>query len=305
MPKRNKIKIGTRKSKLALWQANFLKDSLAEIGQDSELVLINSQGDLDQTSTLHNFGQTGVFTKALDIALLEKEIDLAIHSLKDYPTEPITGIQISTVGKRANPLDVLVKNEIEKNIIEDQFTIGTGSIRRRAQWKYKYPNTIFKALRGNVPTRLEKMWDSTWDGIIMAHAGLARLGKLSEDCVPLTWMIPAPAQGILGVSYRSMEQDIGHLLGNLRDSDTELCAQLERKFLNILEGGCSAPIGALASIQGNTVSFKGCIHDPDGLRAYYIEKFAPKQEALSQISAWVEEILASGGQKILDKIKLK
>ncbi len=298
-----RIRIGTRKSKLALWQANHLLDRISNLGLRAELVLIDSLGDIDKTSHLGSMNQTGIFTKSLDLALTNSEVDLAIHSLKDYPTVPPAGISITSTGVRENPKDVLVSNVIEKSISDSTFKIGTGSIRRKAQWLYKYPNTHFVGLRGNVPTRLEKLWDSDWDGIIMAYAGMARLQMLSEHCTPLDWMIPAPAQGILGISYRSDDAFIRKMSRQLLDEDTELCARVERKFLNLLEGGCSAPIGALAKLTDESMRFKACLHDPDGTRAHFIDQEIPKDQALASVEKWTQEILKAGGNKIMDKIK--
>ncbi|GLR19114.1 hydroxymethylbilane synthase [Portibacter lacus] len=297
------IKIGTRKSKLALWQANYLKGEIENLGLKAELVLIDSLGDIDKTSELGKLNQTGIFTKALDNALLDKEIHLAIHSLKDYPTVPPDGITITSTGQREDPRDVLVNNDVERDITASVFNIGTGSIRRKAQWKYKYKNTIFHNLRGNVPTRLEKLWDSDWDGIIMAHAGLNRLSMLNDQCTTLDWMIPAPSQGVLGISYRTDDPFIAKLTAQLQVEEVELCSQVERKFLNLLEGGCSAPIGALAKIKGDQIVFKGSLHDPNGYEAFFVEKTVDKGECLSQVSDWVNEILVAGGDKIMLKIK--
>lgn len=305
MQESDKIRIGTRKSKLALWQANHLKNKIEELGLMAELVLIDSQGDLDRTSELDQFTQTGIFTKSLDAALLRGEIDLAIHSLKDYPTVPIQGIKISTFDERESPYDVLVKNQIVKDINESKFKIATGSIRRKAQWKHKFSDTQFHSLRGNVPTRLEKMYDSDWDGIIMAYAGLKRLGRLDENCITLDWMVPAPAQGILGITYLHLNKFAEKLILQLQIPEVELCAQLERKFLNKLEGGCSAPIGALAKIEGQVVHFKGSLHSVNGLQGLYVDKRIDKNEAFGEIDHWVKEILKTGGEAIMNNINKK
>ncbi len=301
----NFIRIGTRKSKLALWQANYLRGKLSEIGINSELIEIDSFGDIDQETKLQNFSQIGVFTKTLDQKVLDGEIDLAIHSLKDYPTLPPVGIEIVSIGKRENPSDVLMKNNINRNINSSNFIIGTGSIRRKAQWKYKYPSSTFENLRGNVPTRIEKLYQSNWDGIIMAYSGLSRLNLINENCLELNWMIPSPCQGILGASYLRSNQTLNSILIQLQDNDVELCAKTERLFLNKLEGGCSAPIGALARISANVLYFKACIHDPEGIEAFYISETVEKSQALNYIPKWVEEILEKGGKRIMDKIKFQ
>ncbi len=303
MQKHDVVRIGTRKSKLALWQANLIKNKIEDLGLEAELVLINSIGDTDKTTDLHQFSQTGIFTKSLDLALLKEEIHMAVHSLKDYPTVPHEKIAIHSIGKREDPRDVLVKNTIEYSVADDTFIIGTGSIRRRAQWKFKYPNTTFSSLRGNVPTRLEKLYDSEWDGIIMALAGMERLDLVNENCVPLDWMLPAPAQGTLGVTYLKNDEFTQKISEQLKDEATDLCAEVERKFLNLLEGGCSAPIGALAVIKGDTLYFKGSLHAPDGSEGYLLKWDCRKEEALDKVKDWVEEILEQGGYSIMQQIK--
>lgn len=297
------IRIGTRKSKLALWQANHLLARIEALGLKAVLVLIDSLGDIDKTSNLGSMNQTGIFTKALDRALLSKQIDLAIHSLKDYPTVAPEGLAVISTGQRENPKDVLVNNVIEKSISDSVFKIATGSVRRRAQWLYKYPNTEFLGLRGNVPTRLEKLWDSDWDGIIMAYAGMSRLGLISDQCTELDWMIPAPSQGIMGISFRMEDAFVTKLTAQLVDNDTEWCARIERLFLNLLEGGCSAPIGALATIRGEQLHFKGSLHDSDGKQAFYVNESMDKSAALAAVPGWVKQILDAGGDKIMYKIK--
>ncbi|WP_235296639.1 hydroxymethylbilane synthase [Portibacter marinus] len=297
------IRIGTRKSKLALWQANHLLKRIQDLGLKAELVLIDSLGDIDKKSKLESLNQTGIFTKALDRALIDNKIDLAIHSLKDYPTLPLEGIKVISTGRRENPKDVLVNNVIEKSISASTFKIGTGSVRRKAQWLFKYPNSEFVPLRGNVPTRLEKLWDSDWDGIIMAYAGMSRLNLINGQCTELDWMIPAPSQGILGISYRSDDAFIDKMGHQLVDPDTQLCAEIERKFLNLLEGGCSAPIGALAKVRSDQIIFKGCLHDPNGKAAFYVNESVDKNSALEYVSDWVQNILDEGGDKIMYKIK--
>jgi hydroxymethylbilane synthase len=297
------IRIGTRKSKLALWQANNLLERIHDLGLKAELVLIDSHGDKDKTSNLGSFNQTGIFTKALDVALLEGEIDMGIHSLKDYPTSPVKGISVESTGLREDARDVLVNNYIEKDVSASRFKIGTGSIRRKAQWKYKYPNTDFENLRGNVPTRLEKLWDSDWDGVIMAYAGMQRLGMIDEQCTPLDWMIPAPAQGVMGVTYRTADAFFQKLTQQLQEKEVEICSRVERKFLNLLEGGCSAPIGALAIIRKDRLFFKGSLHAPDGSEAHFLRKEVHVAEAFETVQEWVTEILDAGGRQIMEKIK--
>ena len=303
MNKESIIRIGAQNSRLAQWQAELLKTQIEKLGLKAELIFIKSLEGIDQKAALSELSKSGAFTNALDKALSEKQIDLAIHSLKDYPTNTESNISICSFHNRANPYDVLVKNTIEKKVTEDVFVIGTGSIRRKAQWKYKYPSTVFKPLSGTVAARLEKLWDSEWDGIIMAYAGLERLSLISEECVTLNWMIPAPAQGTLGISYLNSSSFAKSLTEKLRNDEVEHCSRIERRFLNKLEGGCSAPIGAIAKITKNLVSFKACLHNLDGLEAVYIAKEVSSAVALEEVNRWVDEILKNGGDSIMSKIK--
>ena len=190
-----KIRIGTRESKLAVWQATRVSNMLARQGHSCELVYIKSEGDINLVTPLYELGVQGIFTKALDIALLNNEIDIAVHSYKDIPTMPASGLMIAAVLKRDSPYDVLVSNKPFN--AETPITIATSSIRRRAQWLFKYPGSTIENLRGNVNTRIEKLKNSTWCGAIFAAAGLQRLGLTEQETGPqllLDWMLPAPAQ---------------------------------------------------------------------------------------------------------------
>ena len=190
------IRIGTRASALALWQAHTLQDLLNAKGYATELVPIKSDGDLDLVQPLYEMGTVGIFTKTLDAALLNNRIDIAIHSMKDVPTQLPEGIQQAAVLERGPVLDVLVK-KANAVAFENPATIATGSLRRKAQWLAQYPNHNIVPLRGNIQTRLTKLKDGTWDGAIFAEAALVRLDTKTERVEILDWMIPAPAQGAL------------------------------------------------------------------------------------------------------------
>ena len=235
------IRIGTRKSKLALWQANEVKAALELQGHSCELVLIESNGDQDLIQPLYAMGIQGIFTKTLDTALLNKKIDIAVHSLKDVPTLLPKGIQIKAVLSRVNPMDVLVYNT-SFNARETDASIGTGSLRRRAQWLRKYPNHKVENLRGNLQKRLEKLNNSEWSGAVFAQAGLERLDLLKVNHEVLEWMLPAPSQGIVGIACLETNRAIQEVLEKINCTTTAKCAHIERSFLNTLEGGCTAPI---------------------------------------------------------------
>src|SRR5919112_5196615 len=199
------LRIGTRESQLAVWQATLVQNLLKDAGISSELIYIKSEGDIDTVTPLYQLGVQGVFTKTLDAALLSKRIDLAVHSMKDVPTLLAQGIQQAAVLKRASYKDIFVYKH-EANFLKDPYstaTIATSSIRRKAQWLHRYPNHRFENLRGNVNTRLRKVAEQHWAGAIFAAAGLERIALRPQNAVNLEWMLPAPAQGAIMVVCRT------------------------------------------------------------------------------------------------------
>ena len=295
------IKIGTRKSELALKQANNVGAAIKKIGGEYELVLIQSVGDIDLKTPLHELGFTGVFTKALDMALLNGDIDIAVHSLKDVPTILPKGIRQGAVLKRDNPIDLLaIKGEIDFN---KNLTIATGSIRRKAQWLNKYPHHQIVGLRGNVHTRLQKLGDNQWDGAIFSQAGLQRVNLIPTNHKLLAWMVPAPAQGVVSISIAEGNTELATFINQLNHQDTERITQIERDFLNELEGGCTAPIGALAIIKNDEIYFKGMLTSPDGKTQYAIEEKVPVAESDNFGRICAQKILAKGGKTIMDDLK--
>ncbi|MEM6799817.1 MAG: hydroxymethylbilane synthase [Bacteroidota bacterium] len=299
------IRIGTRKSKLALWQANTVKQRLENKSEEAILVPMSSQGDLIQDKALHLIGGSGLFTKVLDQALLQNEIDLAVHSLKDYPTEIPEGLHLAAVLERAAAHDVLIyKGEAEFFSAKDLAgKLATGSPRRKAQWLYRYPNYEVVGLRGNVPTRLQKLADSDWHAAIFAKAGLERLDMLPENHLLLDWMVPAPGQGVIALICREADKDLIQKLAALNHSQTFLAGKIERDFLNRVEGGCSAPIGAHVSFQGNQLSFTSRINSPDGLKQFEQEEFLSIQGAEAAGVRFAEKALKEGAEEIMADIK--
>lgn len=265
-----KLKIGTRNSTLALWQAQLVSKQLQEQGIETELVEIESFGDKERDLPIHKLGDKGVFTKALDDALLSHEVDIAVHSLKDVPTVLIDDLVLAAVLNRGNPQDVLVKPHSKKESTGRRI-IASGSIRRAAFWKNRYPDDEVVGLRGNVPTRVQKVDSGDWEGAVFAYAGLERLGLNNRISEVLDWMIPAPSQGTVGIVAR---KDFAHLhqLEKIEDSNTRICVEIERAFLNELEAGCSSPVGAHAFIKNNTLHFKGAVLSVDGSQRLDIEK---------------------------------
>ena len=295
------IRIGTRDSALALWQAEAVQQALEALGHRTELVPVKSEGDLKLDKPLYALGITGVFTKVLDIALLEGKIDIAVHSMKDVPTQLADGLEALAVLPRASTLDVLVHKGGGLN--KPQRTIATSSLRRKAQWLAKYPNDIVVDIRGNVPTRLQKLQDSDWDGAIFAQAGLERLGLAPEFVEPLTWMLPAPAQGAVVVVGRQDQRQIAQALRQISDADAERCTWVERQFLRTLEGGCTAPIGALAQIEGEQLLFKGCVHALDGSQFYEVTEAFSKTDRYDMGCKAATELLAQGADDLIAQIK--
>jgi hydroxymethylbilane synthase len=276
-----KIRIGTRSSKLALFQANQVVDQLNALGYPSEIVTIESTGDTIKEQPLYEIGITGIFTKRLDTAVLNGEIDLAVHSFKDVPTALPQGLAQAAVLKRDDPYDLLVSKKDLHFFEQQTATIASGSIRRRAQWLHRYPNHQFENLRGNIGTRLEKLENSDWDGAIFASVALKRLDLFSKKTgyLRLDWMIPAPGQGAIVVLALQKNTALLDVLKNINDVTTELCVKVERDFLRTLEGGCSAPIGALAEIKDDELSFKGVVFNTEGSRKMEFSKTVPVKYA--------------------------
>lgn len=298
------LKIGTRESQLAVWQANLVKEQLAQQGYKAELVLIKTEGDIDLQTPLYEIGVQGIFTRSLDIALLNNRIDLAVHSMKDVPTQLPKSIVQSAVLKRASYKDLFVyKNDISfLNNLNSYGLIATSSIRRKAQWLNRYPHHTVENLRGNVNTRLRKVAESNWNGAIFAAAGLDRIGLRPETSVELDWMLPAPAQGAIVVVCREEDVFSFEACQDFNDKETAVCTKIEKDFLRILLGGCSTPISALAEIKNDTLVFNGNILTVDGSERVDIEKAAPLDEAESLGKIAALEILANGGKAIAESI---
>lgn len=298
------IKIGTRQSPLALWQANKVASLLEAKGCDVEIVPITSEGDNNLKQPIYSLGLTGVFTRSLDIALINDKVDIAVHSLKDVPTILPEGLELIAYPERANSHDILVYKS-EEIFEKEHRTIATGSLRRKAFWNHKYPNDTVVDLRGNVQLRLQKLIDNDWDGAVFAFAGLDRSEILEElkakglHYKVIDWMVAAPSQGILGIIAKQ-----GFEMPNLNDEECELFATVERQFLNVLEGGCTAPIGALVEPKSeNTYSFKGAVLSIDGQEMLTIEKEFLKEEYQNKGREFAEELLAQGAGEMIKKIK--
>ena len=302
------IRIGTRDSELALWQAKKVQQMLNELGYETEIVSTKSTGDIILNKPIYELGITGVFTKNLDIALLNNDIDIAVHSMKDVPTVLPEGIIQAAVLKRANYSDIIVLKDTEEFFARKEATIATGSLRRKAMWLNRFPTHTVVDLRGNVNTRLKKLEDNNWDGAVFAAAGLERIGKRPGGAVNLSWMISAPAQGAIMVASLAEDDYIKDACEQLNHYETEVCVTVEREFLHRLEGGCTAPIGAIAYVDEKTqeVNFKGVLLSKDGKKKIEVAKTAPlnKHRYLAQDCA--DYIINRGGkQLILDDIDVQ
>lgn len=301
---RHPIRIGTRDSELAMWQARTVSDKLEALGHKTELVPVKSQGDLVLDKPLYEFGITGIFTKTLDIAMLNGSIDIAVHSMKDVPTALPKGIVEGAVLTRANSRDLLLHKGVA--FLENEFgegVIATGSLRRKAQWLHRYPNHELVSLRGNLNTRMQKLEDSNWNGAIFAAAGLERIKLTPDSFVSLDWMIPAPAQGAMLVVAKEDDDYCREAVSALNHKESETCVHIEREFLRELEGGCSAPIGAVATIKAGELYFHGALFSLDGTQKLEVKRSTPIEKSRELGIHCAAEILTKGGKELMQEIK--
>lgn len=295
------IRIGTRDSELALWQAKKVQRMLNELEYETELVPVKSTGDIVLNKPIYELGITGVFTRNLDIALLNNDIDIAVHSMKDVPTILPEGIVQAAVLKRANYNDILVLKDTEEFFAQKEAVIATGSLRRTAQWLDRYPTHTLVDVRGNVNTRLRKLSENKWNGAIFAAAGLERIGLRPKGAVNLSWMVPAPAQGAIMIAALDEDEFVKEACAQLNDADTEICTGIEREFLNRLEGGCTAPIGALALIDevNSEISFKGVLLSRDGKKKIQVQKKVPVGRHKYLAKDCANYIIDRGGRQLI------
>src|SRR5450755_3690665 len=293
-----KLRIGTREIQLALWQANRVKQLLQQHDVDAELVHIKSEGDLDLATPLYAMGVQGIFTRSLDLALLNNQIDLAVHSMKDVPVQLPKGLIEAAILERDSPFDLFLPNPSSAVINFSKHapsTIASSSLRRKAQWLYRFPADRIEPIRGNVNSRLKKLNASNWWGAIFAAAGLERIGLRPANAIELDWMIPAPAQGAILVVCLEKKTDIFAHCHHLHHEVTAGCVKIERDFLAGLLGGCSTPIGALAEPDGDEIIFRGNLLDNSGEKMFSIEKRISTELAAPLGTAAAHELLRNGG----------
>ncbi len=298
------IRIGTRDSELALWQAHTVQSQLEKLGYKTALVPVKSTGDLVLDRPLYELGITGIFTRTLDIAMLNYDIDIAVHSLKDVPTILPKGIIQAAVIKRGNINDTLVFKNNEEFLAQKEAVIATGSLRRRAQWLNRYPTHTIVDLRGNMNSRMQKLKDNEdWNAAIFAAAGLGRIGLRPEEAINLDWMIPAPAQGAVMITALKENEFAVNACAELNHEETEICTRIEREFLNRLEGGCTAPIGAIAQIKNEEVTFKGILLSKDGSKKIEVSRVEKLGEHHNIAKYCAEYVIDRGGKRLMDELK--
>jgi hydroxymethylbilane synthase len=319
---KNALRIGTRDSQLAVWQATLVQDQLKKQGIPSELVYIKSEGDIDLVTPLYELGVQGIFTQTLDAALLSNRIDIAVHSMKDVPTQLAKGITQVAVLPRASYKDILVYKGNKTELLEtlgyvndvwiensklqtpnSRLLLATSSIRRKAQWLNRYPNHTIENLRGNVNTRLRKVEESNWNGAIFAAAGLERIHLRPENSIELDWMLPAPAQGAIMVVCREEDTVSKAACTFLNDEATAVCTKIERDFLRALLGGCATPISALAELKEGTIFFRGNILSVDGKEKIEIERNSPVALGNDLGTTAAQKLLDKGADKIVNEIR--
>ena len=301
------ITIGTRKSLLALWQSNYIKDCLEKKYPDCEVRLqkIVTKGDKILDVPLSKIGGKGLFTKEIETALLEGEVDLAVHSLKDMPTKLPDGLCLTAITRRAVVGDAFVSNKYRTFAeMPAGAVLGTSSLRRKAQLLARRPDLDIRDLRGNVDTRLRKLDDGQYDAIILAAAGLTRLGygDRIKETLPCDFCIPAVGQGALAIECRSDNTEVRNLLEFLNHPETKSCTDAERAFLGLVEGGCQVPIGVHADIVNDTMHITAIIASLDGSTLIRDEIDGDPADAIVLGKTLGNRMLEKGGREILDAI---
>lgn len=302
-------RIGTRDSLLARWQADQVKTFFEHAGLSGDIVPVKSEGDLDLVTPLYEMGVEGVFTKTLDAYLLSHKVDLAVHSMKDVPTRLAKGLRMAAVLPRGNTEDLLVFRNADarkKYLDADDMnsrkalkgTIATGSIRRKAQLLHRYPGLEITDLRGNLQTRLEKLYASDWDAAVFAAAGLERLGEKPLHTLRADWMLPAPAQGAVLVVCREKDKQLQQQLQQLHHEASGICVDVERAFLTALMGGCATPIAALAQLTADRIVLRGSVTAADGKQQFLINREVALDQAGSLGKDTAEMLLKEGGDAL-------
>ncbi len=305
--KAHNIVIGSRGSQLALWQANWVKSELERLhdNADINIRIIATSGDIIQDVPLAKIGGKGLFVKEIEEALLANEIDLAVHSMKDVPIELPTELGISVITKRENPLDALISKNGEKLAdLPQGATIGTSSLRRSSQLLKYRDDFKIHPLRGNVDTRLRKVEEGKYDAILLASAGLNRLGwanRITEE-ISHDILLPAMGQGALGIETRLDDTKIYDFISTLNHEQTHYAVSAERSLVGRLDGGCQVPIGAYARIEKGLITLKGLVASLDGEVIYKLENVGPVDDAINIGQELGAQLLKMGANEILEKL---
>lgn len=302
-----KITIATRGSKLALWQAEHVKEQLLKRhgGLEIDLLVLKTKGDIILDVPLAKVGGKGLFVKEIEEALLDGRADLAVHSMKDVPMELPAGLTLGVVPPREDPSDILLSlayGSIEE--LPENATVGTSSLRRQAQILALRPDLKVASLRGNVETRLRKLAEGQFAAIIMAAAGMKRLGLKTpkEKILDPAVFLPASGQGALGIEYAEARRDVADLLAFLDDPASRARVRAERAFLAALEGGCQTPIAAHATLRADGLFLDGLVADLTGTRIIRRQRLAPADRAAELGRELAEEVKAAGGAEILEEL---
>ena len=302
------IRIGSRGSDLALWQANHIAEMLRMTYPDVTVTIeiITTTGDRDQNASLAVIGGKGAFTKEIEEALLRSEIDLAVHSLKDLPTELDEQLTVAMVPKREDVRDVFISREPGLHLAElpRNAWVATGSLRRKAQLLRQREDLRIADIRGNVPTRIKKLMASDWDGLILASAGITRLGLTEHVSHPISleWILPAAGQGALGIETRSNDSELIELLAPLNDTPTLQAVTAERALLNALGGGCQVPLGVYGKIINGTLELVACAAHPDGIAFVRAEHTGSPENAAKIGKELAQTLLNNGADEILEYV---
>lgn len=302
----NLIRIATRKSQLAVWQAEFVAEWLRKLepGISVELVPMTTRGDKILDAPLAKVGGKGLFVKELEEGILRGDADLAVHSMKDVPVGLPPGLCLGAILKREDPRDALVSARYARDAeIPAGAVIGTSSLRRQMQFKARHPGCHVMSLRGNVNTRLKRLDEGHYDAILLASAGLKRLGfgDRIKESLSIDQSLPAIGQGAIGVECREDDADLGELLGKLHHPETDLCVRCERAMNAGLNGGCQVPVAGLAELEGRTLHLRGLVGEPDGSVIIRQELRGSCADPESLGEALAEQLLASGAKRILER----
>ncbi|RRN00977.1 hydroxymethylbilane synthase [Bibersteinia trehalosi] len=301
------LRIATRQSPLALWQANFVKQALEQRFPELsvELVTMVTKGDIILDTPLAKIGGKGLFVKELELALLENRADLAVHSMKDVPMEFPEGLGLAVICQREDPRDAFVSNQYANlNALPKGAVVGTSSLRRQCQLMARYPHLTVKSLRGNVGTRLSKLDNGEYDAIILASAGLIRLGLQERiRCfIEVEDSLPASGQGAVGIETRVNDERVLKYINSLNHPETAYCVKAERAMNARLQGGCQVPIGAYATLHGDTIAMNALVGALDGSQIIRASGAASVSQAELLGVKIAEQLLAQGADKILAEV---